>query len=65
MALMVTLGVMLLRLPVGWGIQQLLPNPQGDPALYYAALILQEMLLWGLPALLMLPFRSRRLVVQR
>ena len=65
MALMVTLGVMLLRLPVGWGIQQLLPNPQGDPALYYATLILQEMLLWGLPALLMLPFRSRRLVVQR
>lgn len=65
MALAVTLGVMLLRLPVGWGIQQLLPDPQGDPALFYAKLILQEILLWGLPALLMLPFRSRRLVVQR
>lgn len=63
-ALLVTLGVMLLRLPVGWGIQLLLPNPEGDPALFYAALILQEMLLWGLPALLMLPWRSRRLMVR-
>lgn len=63
-ALLVTLGVMLLRLPVGWGIQLLLPNPEGDPAIFYAALILQEMLLWGLPALVMLPWRSRRLVVQ-
>lgn len=63
-ALLVTLGVMLLRLPVGWGIQLLLPNPEGDPALFYAALILQETLLWGLPALLMLPWRSRRLMVR-
>ena len=45
-ALLVTLGVMLLRLPVGWGIQLLLPNPEGDPALFYARLIIQEMLLW-------------------
>lgn len=64
-ALLVTLGVMLLRLPVGWGIQQLLPNPEGDPALFYAGLILQEALLWGLPALLMLPWRTRRLTLQR
>lgn len=63
-ALLVTLGVMLLRLPVGWGIQLLLPNPEGDPALFYAGLILQEMLLWGLPALLMLSWRSRRLMVR-
>ena len=63
-ALLVTLGVMLLRLPVGWGIQHLLPNPEGDPAIFYAALILQETLLWGLPALLMLPWRSRRLAVR-
>lgn len=63
-ALLVTLGVMLLRLPVGWGIQLLLPNPEGDPAIFYAALILQEMLLWGLPALVMLPWHSRRLVVR-
>ncbi|MBR2717693.1 MAG: CPBP family intramembrane metalloprotease [Clostridia bacterium] len=63
-ALLVTLGVMLLRLPVGWGIQLLLPNPEGDPAIFYAALILQETLLWGLPALLLLPWRSRRLAVR-
>lgn len=62
--LLVTLGVMLLRLPVGWGIQLLLPNPESDPALFYAELILQETLLWGLPALLMLPWRTRRLTVQ-
>jgi len=61
-ALLVTLGVMLLRLPVGWGIQLLLPNPEGDPAIFYAALILQEVLLWGLPALMILPWRSRRLL---
>lgn len=60
-ALLVTLGVMLLRLPVGWGIQLLLPNPEGDPAIFYAALILQEVLLWGLPALLMRPWRTPRL----
>lgn len=63
-ALLVTLGVMLLRLPVGWGIQLLLPNQEGDPALFYATLILQEALLWGLPALLMLPWRTRRLVIR-
>lgn len=55
---------MLLRLPAGWGIHQLLPNPEGDPALFYAALILQETLLWGLPALLMLPWRTHRLMVR-
>lgn len=64
MALLTTLSVMLLRLPAGWGIQLLLPNPEGDPALFYAGLILQETLLWGLPALLMLPWRSRRLMVR-
>lgn len=63
-ALLVTLGVMLLRLPVGWGIQLLLPNPEGDPALFYAGLILQEGLLWFLPALLLRPWRTRRLIVQ-
>lgn len=63
-ALLVTLGVMLLRLPVGWGIQLLLPNPEGDPALFYATLILQETLLWGLPALLMLPWRTHRLMMR-
>lgn len=63
-ALSVTLGVMLLRLPVGWGIHLLLPNAEQDPAIFYARLIIQEMLLWGLPALLMLPWRSRRLAVK-
>ena len=29
-----------------------------DPAAYYAALMLQEILLWGLPALLMRPWRG-------
>lgn len=60
---MVTAAVMLLRLPVQLGVRLLLPSPEGDPALFYAALILQETLLWGLPALLMQPWRSRRLIV--
>lgn len=64
LALVITMGVMLLRLPVGWGIQQLLPGAEGDPAIFYARLIIQEMLLWGLPALIMLPWRSRRLWVE-
>lgn len=64
-ALLTTLGVMLLRLPVGWGIQLLLPNAQEDPAIFYARLIIQELLLWGLPALIMLPWRTRRLVVDK
>lgn len=63
-ALLVTLGVMLLRLPVSWGIQLLLPNAENDPALFYAGLMLQETLLWGLPALLMLPWRTDRLAVR-
>ena len=64
-ALAVTLGVMLLRLPAGWGIALLLPNPEKDPAVFYAALMLQECLLWGIPALVLRPWRSRRLVIQR
>lgn len=62
-ALLTTLGAMLLRLPVGWCIGLLLPGQNSDPALYYAALILQETLLWGLPALLMRPWRTQRLAV--
>lgn len=64
-ALLVTLGVMLLRLPVAWVIQLLLPGSADDPALFYAGLIVQEAALWGLPALLMLPWRTRRLGLQR
>lgn len=64
-ALLVTLGVMLLRLPVAWGIQLLLPGSADDPALFYAGLIVQEAALWGLPALLMRPWRTRRLTLLR
>lgn len=63
--LAVTLGTMLLRLPVQWGMALLLPNPGNDPALFYASLILQEVLLWGAPSLLMRPWRSKRLVIRK
>lgn len=59
-ALAVTLGAMLLRLPLGYAAG-LIPGVQEDPAIYYASVILQEMLLWGLPALLMRPWHSQRL----
>lgn len=60
MALAVTLGVLILRLPVSWLIQRLMPTSVNDPAVYYAALILQEAVLWGAPALLMRPWKIRR-----
>lgn len=63
-ALLVTLGAMLLRLPLGWAAGQI-PGVQDDPAVYYAAVILQEMLLWGLPALLLRPWGSERLKQDR
>lgn len=54
--LLLTLVVMALRLPLRALITML---PGGDdPAIYYAGLILQEAILWGLPALLMRPWRS-------
>ena len=48
----------LLRLPVGLAVGRLVPGTAEDPAAYYAALMLQEILLWGLPALLMRPWRG-------
>ena len=60
-ALIVTAAVMLLRLPVAWLIQHLFPNASSDPAAYYAALIIQESVLWGLPALIMRPWKTPRL----
>lgn len=54
--LLLTLLVMALRFPLQALISML---PGGDdPAIYYAGLILQEAILWGLPALLMRPWRS-------
>ena len=57
-ALAVTLCATLLRLPVGLAVGRLVPGMAEDPAAYYAALMLQEILLWGLPALLMRPWRG-------
>ena len=54
--LLLTLLVMLLRLPLGWALG-LLPHAD-DPAMVYARIILTEGLTWGLPALLMRPWRS-------
>lgn len=50
-----TLCATLLRLPVGLAVGRLVPGTAEDPAAYYAALMLQEILLWGLPALLLRP----------
>ena len=55
-ALIVTLCATLLRLPVGLAVGRLVPGTAEDPAAYYAALMLQEILLWGLPALFLRPW---------
>lgn len=60
-ALLLLLAVMALRLPAGWLLTRLFPGISDDPAAYYAALMVQEGLLWGLPALLLRPWRSGRL----
>lgn len=57
--LLITLLIMGLRFPVNY-LLNLLPLAE-DPAVYYAKLILQEAVLWGLPALLMRPWRSSAL----
>lgn len=57
--LLITLLVMALRLPLS-AVMNLLPGGE-DPAMYYARLILQACILWGLPALLMRPWRSAAL----
>lgn len=59
-ALCLTLAVMLLRLPVSWLLALLMPDAGSDPAAYYAAVMAQESLLWGLPALLLRPWRGRK-----
>ena len=53
-----TLCATLLRLPVGLAVERLVPGTAEDPAAYYAALMLQEILLWGLPALFLRPWRG-------
>lgn len=53
--MLLTLALMALRVPVGL-VLDLLPKGT-DPAIFYARLCLQEALLWGLPALLLRPFR--------
>lgn len=57
-ALTVTLCAALLRVPVGLAAGRLIPGAAEDPAAYYAALMLQEILLWGLPALLLRPWHT-------
>lgn len=58
-ALLLTLVLLALRIPLGM-LLDLLPGGD-DPAIFYARLIVQAMLLWGLPSLLMRPWRSARL----
>lgn len=53
---MITLAVMALRWPLG-RVLDLLPQTE-DPAIFYAKLLLQGIILWGMPALLMRPWRS-------
>ena len=54
--LIMTLAVMLLRLPLTWLVSHL--GGAEDPAMYYARLILLQAVVWGFPALLMRPWRS-------
>lgn len=58
MALGFMLAVLLLRLSAGHLLAAVLPGTDSDPAAYYAAVAVQEGVLWGLPALVLLPWRS-------
>lgn len=55
--LIIMLVVLAARLPLGMAADWLLRGRADDPAARYAALILQETLLWGLPSLLMRPWQ--------
>ena len=61
-AMLLTLALMALRVPVGLALDLV---PVADPAIFYARLCLQEALLWGLPALLLRPFRMSGQPVRR
>ncbi|MGN0746168.1 MAG: lysostaphin resistance A-like protein [Aristaeellaceae bacterium] len=53
-AMLLTLALMALRVPAGLVLDRV---PAADPAIFYARQCLREALLWGLPALLLRPFR--------
>ncbi|MGN0971956.1 MAG: lysostaphin resistance A-like protein [Aristaeellaceae bacterium] len=53
-AMLLTLVLMALRVPVGLVLDL---APAEDPAIFYARQCLREALMWGLPALLLRPFR--------
>ncbi|MGN1021341.1 MAG: lysostaphin resistance A-like protein [Aristaeellaceae bacterium] len=53
-AMLLTLALMALRVPAGRMLDLV---PSADPAIFYARQCLLEALLWGLPALLLRPFR--------
>lgn len=55
-AMLTALLALMLRNPLGW-LMELLPVGE-DPALYYALLSLRELLVWGLPALMLRPWAS-------
>ncbi len=55
-AMLTALLALLLRTPLSW-LMEFLPVRE-DPALYYALLSLRELLAWGLPALLLRPWKS-------
>ncbi len=61
-AMLLTLALMALRVPAGYVLDLV---PATDPAIFYARLCLQEALLWGLPALLLRPFRLSGQAVRR
>lgn len=58
-ALTLTLTVLALRRPVVTLLLLLIPDAARNPAAYYAAVSVQEALMWGLPALLLRPWNAR------
>ncbi len=55
-AMLTALLALMLRNPLGW-LAALLPV-HDDPALHYALLALRELVVWGLPALMLRPWKS-------
>ena len=61
LALALALVCLVAQRPMGLALRLLLPGVDSDPVSFYAAVLLQELLLWLLPALAMRPWRVRRL----
>lgn len=64
LTLPMTLALALLTVPFGAALRLIVPEAGNGGAAYYLAVLVEEGLLWGLPALALRPWRSRNVAIR-